>query len=86
MSIYELIIVDGPSKPALDAGGSRSVSFVTDQEPVQIRIDACQDLGGKASGVVFQGKVESGAHAGRSVVGTYDPDTRHGSINLAAAP
>jgi hypothetical protein len=89
MSIYEVLIVDGPQKAALQKvaasdNGTRRVSFETDAGPLQAQIDTCDDLGDNASEMVISGHVASGTFAGRAFLGTYDPGTRQGSLNLMA--
>ena len=91
MSIYQVGVVNGPSEAALQAavGNGREhqhVAFATDEGSFEAHIDACEDLGGNAPGVVIRGHIASGPYQGRSFIGTYDPATHKGNLNLAAAP
>jgi hypothetical protein len=91
MSIYELGVTNGPSKVALQAAVSNArnhqhVSFDTEEGPLEAHLDACEEVGNNAPEVVMRGHVASGPYKGRAFVGTYDPATRQGSLNLAAAP
>ena len=91
MSIYSVGVVNGPSKAALQTavGNSREhqhVAFATDEGSFEAHVDACEDLGGNAPGVVIRGHIASGPYQGRSFIGTYDPGTHTGSLNLSTAP
>ena len=90
MSIYSVGVVTGPSKAALQAAvGNRSehqhVAFATDEGSFEAHVDACEDLGGNAPGVAIRGHIASGPYQGRSFIGTYDPGTHKGSLNLSTA-
>ena len=91
MSIYSVGVTSGPSKAVLQAAVCNSrdhqhVAFVTDEGSFEVHVDACEDLGGNAPGVVIRGHIASGPYQGRSFIGTYDPGTHKGSLNLSAAP
>ena len=69
MSIYSVGVVNGPSKAALQAavGNSREhqhVAFATDEGSFEAHVDACEDLGGNAPGVVIRGHIASGPYQG----------------------
>jgi hypothetical protein len=90
MPIYQVGVINGPSKAALQSavGNNREhehVAFATDEVSLEAHLDACEDLGGNAPGVVIRGRVASGPYEGRSFIGTYDPGTHKGSLNLSAA-
>jgi hypothetical protein len=86
MSIYMLGVIDGPSLAALQGSISRAhVSFDTDEGRFEAHIHVCDMLPDDA-GVAVQGNITSGPYEGRSFVGTYDPHTHKGRLNLAAAP
>jgi hypothetical protein len=90
MSIYQVGVINGPSHAALQAAvrapDHQYVAFATDEGSFEAQIDACEDLGGNAAGVALRGQVASGPYQGRSFIGTYDPATHKGSLNLASAP
>ncbi len=91
MSIYSVGVINGPTKAALQAAVSNSrehqhVAFATDEGSFEAHMDACEELGGNAPGVVIRGHIASGPYQGRSFIGTYDPGTHKGSLNLSAAP
>ena len=91
MSIYSVGVTSGPSKAALQAAVCNSrdhqhVAFVTDEGSFEVHVDACEDLGANAPGVVIRGHIASGPYQGRSFIGTYDPSTHKGGLNLSAAP
>ena len=86
MSIYSVGVINGPSRAALQAaaGPNHHLAFATDEGTFEAHVDACEDLDG-AAGVVISGHVTSGPYEGRSFIGTYDPSTHKGSLNLSAA-
>jgi len=91
MSIYSVGVINGPSKTALQSAVNNSrehqhVAFATDEGSFEAHMDACEELGGNAPGVVIRGHIASGPYQGRSFIGTYDPGTHKGSLNLSAAP
>jgi hypothetical protein len=90
MSIYQLGIIKGPPKAALLAAMAndrehKHVAFETDEGSFEAHIDGCDDLGGNALGVAIRGHIVSGCYQGRSFIGTYDPDTDKGSLNISFA-
>jgi hypothetical protein len=90
MSIYSVGVINGSSKAALQAAlgngqGHRHVAFATDEGSFEANLDACEDLGGNAPGVVIRGHITSGPYRGRSFIGTYDPTTHKGNLNLSVA-
>lgn len=93
MSIYQLGIIKGPPRAVLlaamgNAREHKQVAFDTDEGSFEAQIDGCDDLGGNAPGVAVRGRIVSGSYQGRSFIGTYDPETKKGSLNIsfAAAP
>jgi hypothetical protein len=53
---------------------------------VEAHLDACEDLTDKAVGVTIRGRIVSGPYQDRSFIGTYDPASHTGSLNLSISP
>ena len=87
MSIFELSITDGPRRAALrTAANSQPVWFNTEEGRIKAHLDACEDLSDKTVGVSIRGYIASGPYQGRSFIGTYDPTSHTGSLNLSSSP
>jgi hypothetical protein len=87
MSDFELRITNGPLRPALKASAKpQRVWFDTEKGRVETHLDACEDLSDKAVGVTIRGHIASGPYQGRSFVGTYDPKSHMGTLNLSGSP
>lgn len=82
--IFELGITNGPLRPALrPAAEPQRVWFDTEEGRVEVQVDACEDLTDKTVGVAIRGHIASGPYQGRSFIGTYDPASHTGSLNLS---
>jgi hypothetical protein len=62
------------------------VWFDTEEGRIEAHLDACEDLNDREIGVTIRGRIAAGPYEGRSFIGTYDPATHTGSLNLSARP
>jgi hypothetical protein len=78
--------MNGPLRAALQVAANQPVWFDTEEGRIEAHLDACEDLGEKAVGVTIRGCIASGPYQGRSFIGTYDPISHTGSLNLSSSP
>ena len=91
MSVYEVLLHDGPAQADLLRASKTArrpvrATFHTDEGVLEAELEAAEPLDGATAVIAVRGKVLSGAFKGRSFVGTYDPEARKGSLNLATSP
>jgi hypothetical protein len=88
MSNYEVIVSDGPDMDELTRASSvprMQVSFHTDEGILSASVEAMQELDDQPA-ILIRGRIAGGLYEDRIFIGSYDPQSRRGSLQLESVP